>query len=83
MTDRRETSVGMWLGRFEIVGELGRGGMGAVFEARDTVLERHVAIKLLPTRDDADADEVEQQFLLQVVERGFPTVAPERGHFRY
>ncbi len=57
--------------------------MGAVFEARDTVLERHVAIKLLPTRDDADADEVEQQFLLQVVERGFPTVAPERGHFRY
>lgn len=49
--------------------------MGAVFEARDTVLERHVAIKLLPTRDDAD--EVEQQFLLQVVERGFPTVATE------
>ena len=81
LTDRCETSVGMWLGRFEIVGELGRGGMGAVFEARDTVLERHVAIKLLPTRDDAD--EVEQQFLLQVVERGFPTVAPERGHFRY
>lgn len=36
---------------------------------------------LLPTRDDAD--EVEQQFLMQVVERGFPTVAPERGHFRY
>ncbi len=35
---------------------------------------------LLPTRDDAD--EVEQQFLMQVVERGFPTVAPERGHFR-
>ena len=82
MTDRRETFVGMWLGRFEIVGELGRGGIGAVFEARDTVLERHVAIKLLPTRDDADADEVEQQFLLQVVERGFPTVAPERGHIR-
>lgn len=54
-----------------------------MFEARDTVLERHVAIKLLPTRDDADADEVEQQFLLHVVERGFPTVAPERSHFRY
>jgi len=36
---------------------------------------------LLPTRDDAD--EVEQQFLMQVVEKGFPTVAPERGHFRY
>ena len=36
---------------------------------------------LLPTRDDAD--EVEQQFLMQVVERGFPTAAPGRGLFRY
>lgn len=36
---------------------------------------------LLPSRDDAD--EVEQQFLMQVVERGFPNVAPERGNFRY
>ncbi len=36
---------------------------------------------LLPNRDDAD--EVEQQFLLQVVEKGFPTVAPGRGHFRH
>ncbi len=35
---------------------------------------------LLPTRDDAD--EVEQGFLLQEVEKGFPTVAPGRGHFR-
>lgn len=36
---------------------------------------------LLPTRDDAD--EVEQEFLLQVVEKGFPTVAPGRGLFRH
>jgi DNA-directed RNA polymerase specialized sigma24 family protein len=36
---------------------------------------------LLPTRDDAD--EVEQKFLLQVVEKGFPTAAPGRGHFRH
>lgn len=36
---------------------------------------------LLPTRDDAD--DVEQEFLLQVVERGFPTVAPGRGYFRH
>jgi serine/threonine protein kinase len=40
--------TGKRLGKFEIVGELGRGGMGVVFEARDTVLDRHVAIKLLP-----------------------------------
>lgn len=36
---------------------------------------------LLPTQDDAD--DVEQEFLLQVVAKGFPTVAPGRGHFRH
>lgn len=36
---------------------------------------------LLPTQDDAD--EVEQEFLLQVVSQGFPSVAPGRGHFRH
>lgn len=35
------------LGHFEIVGRLGAGGMGMVFEARDSVLGRRVAIKLL------------------------------------
>lgn len=36
---------------------------------------------LLPTHDDAD--EVEQEFLLQVVAKGFPTAAPGRGQFRH
>ncbi len=31
--------------RFEIVRHIGRGGMGAVYECRDTVLGRHVAVK--------------------------------------
>ena len=39
------------LGHFEIVGSLGSGGMGVVFEGRDTVLERRVALKILhPSR---------------------------------
>jgi serine/threonine protein kinase len=43
-------SVGRKLGPFEIVAQLGAGGMGEVYRARDTRLERDVAIKILPTQ---------------------------------
>ena len=40
---------GKKLGPYEIVAPLGAGGMGEVYEARDTRLERTVAIKILPS----------------------------------
>ncbi|HEV8657660.1 MAG TPA: protein kinase [Thermoanaerobaculia bacterium] len=55
---------GSRLGAYEILGLLGSGGMGQVFRARDTRLDRDVAIKVLPdemARDAAAAARFERE----------------------
>ena len=41
--------IGKQLSHYKIIGDLGRGGMGEVYLARDLLLNREVAIKILPT----------------------------------
>ncbi len=48
-------SSGTKLGPYEIVAPLGAGGMGEVYRARDTRLERTVAIKILPAQFSSDS----------------------------
>src|SRR5499426_314496 len=47
---------GTRLGPYEIVAPLGAGGMGEVFRARDTRLDRHVAVKVLPQHLSANPE---------------------------
>src|SRR5688572_30203355 len=44
------TWKGRMIKRFRLLDELGEGAMGRVFVAEDTVLKRHVAMKLLPAK---------------------------------
>ncbi len=54
-------TTGMRLGPYEIVGPVGAGGMGEVYRARDTRLDRPVAIKVLSTSHEA-APEMQERF---------------------
>lgn len=49
-------SAGTKLGRYEIRSQLGAGGMGEVYLAQDTKLNRKVAIKILPSKLASDHD---------------------------
>jgi len=49
------------IGRYELVEKLGQGGMGAVYRARDTLLERTVAVKVISATIDQN-EELRERF---------------------
>jgi eukaryotic-like serine/threonine-protein kinase len=51
-------SAGTRLGPYEVLSALGAGGMGEVYRARDTKLDRAVAIKILPEAFAADTERI-------------------------
>ena len=71
--------VGKTLAHYEILDEVGRGGMGVVYRARDTKLGREVAIKVLPAELAEDSErlsrfEREAKLLAQLNHPGIATL---------
>ncbi len=53
-------SAGVRLGRYEVLSPLGAGGMGEVYRARDTELDRKVALKVLPEEVASNPDRLKR-----------------------
>lgn len=86
--------AGLRLGRYEIVAPIGAGGMGEVFRAYDTNLQRPIALKVLSLEAAGDAQRVRRfqqearaasalnhPNILHVYEVGEATVGQQRLHF--
>ena len=53
-------TAGTRLGRYEIRSKIGEGGMGEVYLAQDTKLDRKVALKILPAEVASNHDRMER-----------------------
>src|SRR6266567_7359238 len=60
MRSRMALTSGTKLGPYEIQSPVGAGGMGEVYRAHDTRLNRDVAIKILPASFSADPDRLQR-----------------------
>ena len=72
---------GVRLGPYEILEPLGAGGMGEVYRARDSRLQRDVAVKVLPGAFALDADRIArlQREALVLASLNHPNIATIHG----
>jgi hypothetical protein len=61
---QRDHLIGSKLGHFEIIEPIGRGGMGQVYRALDTSLQRYVAVKVILTGSETGIDAESQSRLM-------------------